>query len=432
MYRNLCKCYVFLAVFLSAAFVQADWSSPQAVSSVGQIAIAPQIATDPSGNIVAIWYSYDGSNYAVFAASQMAGGAWTSPVRLSAAGQDAYLPTLSVDELGNAVGIWFHYDGARYAIQASSLPLGGNWSASIDISSSGVDAYDPQVSTDSLGNAVAVWFQFDGSYYSVQSASLPRGGSWTSPATLSSVGVDGITPVIGVDGLGNAYAAWNEFDGVNYSIQFSSLPFRGSWTSATQLSIEGTNAYEPQITIDSSGDVAVGWYYDDGANYIVQVALQPFRGSWSAPFNLSGAGEDACTPILRTDSDGNITAVWQRYNGSNYIIQSAYLSFEGSWSSPQDLSPIGQDSYNPGIAVNSAGDSVAIWYVYDGSSYVVQAATRAAGADWNTAANLSNPSDNVDQPQAVIDLNGDVFVIWQDNTSWSIVEVEGTSLFVSL
>ncbi len=431
MYNKLRSNILFLITLLPLAAIQADWIPPQAVSAIGQIALAPQIATDPLGNTVAIWYAFDGVNYAVFSATQISGGAeWSLPVRLSEAGQDAYFPAISVDALGNAVGVWFHYNGSHYSIKAATLPLGGHWSSSSEISSYGADAYNPQVATDSLGNAVAVWFQFDGSQYSVQSAFLPHGGYWSTPANVSNFGVDATYPVVGIDGLGNAYAAWNQYDGTNYTIETASLPFRGSWSYPTTVSNTGSNAYNPQIAVNGPGDVVVSWYYYDGVNYIIQAAAQPFRGNWSTPANLSDNGENASAAAIGIDSSGNAIAVWQIYNGTNYIIQSAHLPFGGAWSSPENISTFGVDAYDPAIAVNSSGDAVAVWYAYDGTNYVVKGATRAAGTSWSLVIELSDACENADRPQVAIDAAGEVFVVWQDNANWAIVETEGNNLFV--
>lgn len=49
-------------------------------------------------------------------------------------------------------------------------------------------------------------------------------------------------------------------------------------------------------------------------------------GSWSTPVNLSASGANAQKPQISVDAAGNAIAVWQRDNGSNYIVQTSTLT----------------------------------------------------------------------------------------------------------
>lgn len=45
--------------------------------------------------------------------------------------------------------------------------------------------------------------------------------------------------------------------------------------------------------------------------------------SWSDASDLSAAGQDSSNPQIAVSSDGSKgNVVWDRYNGSNYVIQS--------------------------------------------------------------------------------------------------------------
>ena len=47
---------------------------------------------------------------------------------------------------------------------------------------------------------------------------------------------------------------------------------------------------------------------------------------WTAPKELSAAGQTSLEPQIAVDSSGVVTAVWERSDGSNYIVQASRFS----------------------------------------------------------------------------------------------------------
>ena len=50
------------------------------------------------------------------------------------------------------------------------------------------------------------------------------------------------------------------------------------------------------------------------------------HAAWSTPTNLSAAGQNALLPQVAVDAAGNAFAVWRRFDGARWIVQSARLS----------------------------------------------------------------------------------------------------------
>lgn len=77
------------------------------------------------------------------------------------------------------------------------------------------------------GFGVAIWQEVAGSAYSVQAATLPLNGSWSSPSVLdpaTQMAQTTFYPIVATYGVSYAYAAWQErvSSGVHI-IQASSL-----------------------------------------------------------------------------------------------------------------------------------------------------------------------------------------------------------------
>src|SRR6267154_1105351 len=62
------------------------------------------------------------------------------------------------------------------------------------------------------------------------------------------------------------------------------------------------------------------------------------EAGWLPPVDLSEPGEHAGSPHVVLDSEGNATAVWDRWNGAETMVESAYRPAGESWAAPADLS----------------------------------------------------------------------------------------------
>jgi hypothetical protein len=389
----------------------AGWTTPEGLSVAGGNATGPQVAVDSSGVVTAVWYRSNGSND-IIQASRFSGGSWQSPVDLSASGQNASGPQLAVDSSGVVTAVWYRYDGSNNPIIQASRFSGGSWSSPVNLSASGQNAYAPQVAVDSSGVVTAVWFRSNGSNTLIQ-ASRFSGGSWSSPVNLSASGQNAFYPHLAVDSSGVVTAVWYRSNGSNDIIQASRFS-GGSWSSSpVNLSASGQNAYFPQLAVDSSGVVTAVWYRSNGSNTVIQ-ASRFSGGSWSSsPVNLSASGQSAFYPHLAVDSSGVVTAVWYRSNGSNTVIQASRFS-GGSWSSsPVNLSAVGQNAHFPQLAVDSSGVVTAVWRRSNGSINITQA-SRFSDGSWQSPVDLSASGQSVfGEPQVAVDPSGVVTTVWQ-------------------
>jgi hypothetical protein len=104
-----------------------------------------------------VWSRNNGTNYIVQATSRPFGFAWTTPVDLSAPGQNAFQAVVAMDAKGNAIALWRRFNGTNDMVQTSSLPFGGIWSTPIDLSTPGQSSEQPQIAMTSSGYAVVDW-----------------------------------------------------------------------------------------------------------------------------------------------------------------------------------------------------------------------------------------------------------------------------------
>jgi hypothetical protein len=307
-----------------------SWSSAVDVSSSGGNSDSVEFSIDNSGSVVnsvAVWHRYNGSNFIIQSATLVPGDSWSMAANVSASGQDALIPEVVVDQSGNAVAIWSRFDGSDFIVNGASCLYGQSFGASTALSASGETAVAANVAIDGSGNALAAWSRFDGSNYIVQVATLPFGGAWSSPLDLSAAGGNAFAPMIAMNASGDAIAVWTRFDGTNYIAQVSSMPHAGSWSTATDLSASGFDVNNLAVTIDSGGNAVALWDETDGTQSAVKGASCTAGGSWTTPVVVSSSGAYAYGPVASIDSAGNATALWLEWNGSNYVTTAAQLAF---------------------------------------------------------------------------------------------------------
>lgn len=405
------KEFIFSCIVGSAAFqgsLGAVWSPPVTLSTSN--AAASQVAVNAAGDAIALWQRTDGSTYRIEASSLPFLGAWSMPATLSAVGQNAFVPQVGLDPNSNAVAVWLRYNGSNYVVQSSTAPFGGLWTVPLTVSAAGQNALEPQVAVDPSGNAVAVWTRVNGGFTIAQASTLAFGSnSWSAPVDLSAAGQNAQDAHVGVDAAGNAVAVWARFNGSNYIVQSSRLPFGGSWTLPVDLSQPGQDAILSQVAVDPAGDAIAVWARFNGTNEIIQAARLPFGGSWTAPVDLSLPGNDAQDPHLAIDKNGNAVAVWSRNNGTNNIVQAVYYTAGGSWSAPVDLSATGQNAYQAHVAFDGLGNAMAAW----NRNSIIQVSTLPVGWNWTIPVDISTSGLLSEAPHVAMNATGYAVVDWR-------------------
>ncbi len=136
-----------------------------------------------------------------------------------------------------------------------------------------------------------------------------------------------------------------------------------AWLPALDISAAAHFAQSPQVAVDPRGNVVAVWTRFNGTNYMVQAAVrQASSGAWQAPVDLSVAGQSAVGPQVALDPQGNAVVVWSRFSGTHEIIQSTVRpAASGVWQAPVDISVDGEDAASPQVALDPQGNAIAVW-----------------------------------------------------------------------
>lgn len=187
------------------------------------------------------------------------------------------------------------------------------------------------------------------------------------------------------------------------------------FTPPINLSGENNNAAEPQIDVDSQGNVNVVWLDNGGGTAAVFFCRSSDDGqTFSKPLNISNRpGSTAQTERLAVDFAGRIYVVWsENSSGARTILFSRSIDNGVSFSVPQIVS---QNSMGtaPAIAIDSVGGINLIWIdKSEGYRTVFFSQSVDHGATFSAPVPLSivGLSDGV--PQLTTGPTGDVYGVW--------------------
>ena len=166
-------------------------SSPVELSDSSHRAFEPELAVDPTGTAVAVWTYENGSNDVIQASTAGSGNSFSIPVELSEPAQNASNPELAINSEAAVAVVWQRSDGSNEIAQASTGSPGGSFSSPVNLSAPGQDALFPRVAIDGAGDATTVWKRSNGTSEVVQAAGYDADAPQLHDLSIPSSGMAG-------------------------------------------------------------------------------------------------------------------------------------------------------------------------------------------------------------------------------------------------
>lgn len=388
----------------------------------------PSIAADGGGNAFAAWSQMSGTRSDMYAARYTSGSGWNTPELIETNNSgSASLPHIAASSNGSAVAVWLHFDGARFAVWANRHAPGAGWGIAEPIEANGPgDARAARVALDGQGNAIAVWQQYAGTRSNIWANRYVPGSGWGTAVLIETSDRDGFNPEIAVHAGGDAVVVWHQSGGGQYDIWANRYVAGTGWSSAQLLETDDrADAQFPDVAVDSAGNAIAVWQQSDGARHSIWASRLGTGGTWSVPALLEDQDlGPAERPRIAFDGSGNAIAVWHQVEGSlTSIWANRYVAGTGWASATLIESDIAGSAQFPQIAVDSAGNAVAVWEHAQGARVNIWANRYRAGSGWADATmiEISNSGDAF-APQVAITTDGAALAIWEhgDGTRYDI------------
>ena len=361
------------------------WNLPATdLSASGRDANTPQVAVAPDGATTVVWSRFDGSNYVIQARTRAAGTSTYETVEnLSAAGEDTN-PQVAVAPDGATTVVWRRFNGSNYVIQARTRPAGSNtYGATQDLSATGQDAWSPRVSVAADGATTVVWRRFDGSNYIIQARTRAAGTStYETVENLSAAGQRAGSPGVAVAADGTTTVVWSRSNGSHDVTQTRTRPAGSNTFAAVQdLSAAGQDSGSPQVAVAPNGTTAVVWQQFDlaTARRVVAAAARPAGASSFGAVHDVSQGSPEANPRVAVAPDGAITVVaeWEDGNGSHIVQTATRAAGASDFGAVQNLSMDPAVPSSSKVAVAPDGATTAVWMGFDGANLIIRAASSA-------------------------------------------------------
>ena len=387
-------------------------------------AFEPQIAMDPNGNAIAVWYQDDGVEYSIWANRyDVATGSWGKAVLLELNSGSAVEAQIAVDRGGNGIAVWSQWDGARNNIWANRYEAAtDSWGKAQLIEKSAADAGAPRIAIDPdahEGNAIVVWQEHDGTRHNIWANRYNAAiASWDKAQVIEKNSEEAGGPQIAMDHDGSAIAVW--FQKGAWANRYDAAA--DSWGNAKLISNNIGCALYPQIAMDPGGNAIAVWRQNDGRRENVWASRYSVVTGWGkAGLIETNDTGNVANPQVAMDHGGNAIAVWAQHDGTmNNIWANRYAESAGSWGKAEliELNNSGEGVV-PQIAMDPYGNAIAIWMQHDGTRYDIWVNNyfSEAGA-WHKPERIEFETGEAWEPQIAMDhfsSHGRATAVWRQS-----------------
>jgi hypothetical protein len=397
-------------------------------------AYLPRIASDGRGNALAVWSQSESDVQltSVWANRYVAGVGWGTPTLIETDNENStYQPQIAFDSNGNAMTVWIQSGITSVNIWANRYVAGSGWGEAElieNIPSRSVGSL--QLAMSSSGHGLAVWSQAGTDLSDIRAKRYTLGTGWGAASTIETNNIsDAYNPQIAMDSSGNGVAVWSQTvwsQGVGRQHIWANRYTSGKgWGTATL--VENNNldfASNPKIAVDNNGNALAVWA--QARNTASGISIWSNRYTAGAGWGTAVLIETNNTgnsnnPQIAMDSSGNALVIWE--HTSDGIRVNRYTSGIGWGTVTAITKNLANLSFEPQIGMDASGNAMAIWKQSLGTFYSIWASRYIKGVGWSKAAAItSNGAGEAASPQVAVDDSGNVLAVWSefDGTSSNI------------
>lgn len=265
---------------------------------------------------------------------------------------------------------------------------------------------------------------------SATSLTFTTAGVWSTPVLIEHDDVtSALRPRLAIDDAGNALAVWDQSNGT--ASQIHANRYANGWGTAAVIGPGAGSpplgAFIPSAAFDGAGNAIVAWHQNDppGAptgSFNVWWTRSTSGGAFASPAQLSN-GESAGPVQIAVNAAGDAVAVWWQLDpvmtGSVAHVWSTSFTPGGGWTAPQRIvSKVDTASTKVQVAIDAAGNALAVWMQPDvvgtGARLDIWATRYVAGGGWEAPQLIeTDNAGNATDPQLAMEPNGNAFAVWQ-------------------
>lgn len=286
-----------------------------------------RIAYDLNDNAIVVWKHFDGSFNSVMANWYLVDKGWQKEALIETTAGNINNPLIEFDASGNAMATWVVLSAGIWRVQANYYDHLLGWQGEDVIESVAKGALRGDVAFDHLGNAMVVMNIGVGVNVSnIYANRYVPGKGWDgeTPIEQDDTG-NAFAPKIAFDKKGNAVAVWYQNDGSRDNIVSNRYDVDSGWQSVELVETDNTGmARSPDIAFDGAGDFVAVWRQQDSANISAMANKYVTGTGWQTPEFLENSDTEYVNiaPLIAMNATGRAVAVWESIEAGKYHINS--------------------------------------------------------------------------------------------------------------
>lgn len=264
--------------------------------------------------------------------------------------------------------------------------------------------------------------------FSLASGPLPAANpsdlGWQPPAALESQTTSNANLAgIALSSSGTGMIVWQRGGARNVLMATHFIPNGGgdggtNWQVPQVISNSHNDigySYHGAVAMDASGDaMAVYYSWNDSHGYAIYATLYKAGVGWQAPVAIDQGYDYAYAPVVAMNSVGDAVVVWQLWNGAYYSLAANRYTPGTGWGTAQSIEPTANNTYGQDVAIDGAGNAIASWYEVDGGTLHVYGARFSTSGGWLAPLLLETTTNYAFQPAVAMDAAGNGFVAWTE------------------
>jgi len=348
-----------------------------------------------------------------------AGAQWTAPKRLTWTSGSSENPELAVDIYGYVHVVWWDATPGHYEIYyAKSSDGGSNWTSARRLTWTGGSSI-PDVAVDSLGQVHVVWVGGTSENAEIFYKKSPDGGeTWTANKRLTWTSGQSLMPAIAVSAFDVLHVAWSDNTSLNYEIYFRKSTDGGtSWMANKRLTWTEDSSYIGDMVVDSAGNPHIIW--EDLSPYEIFHKMGINEGlTWATSQRLTWNSGGSGWPSVAAESAGHIHVVWEDLTpGNSEIFYKRSPNLGLSWAAHQRLTWNSSQSRYPAVAADSDGNVHVVWQDDTSGDFEIYCRKSSdGGSSWAASQRLTWTPGWSQNPAIAADPSGNLHLVWHDST----------------
>lgn len=283
--------------------------------------------------------------------------------------------------------------------------------------------YQRSIACDPQGNVHVVWLDQRSVPYQLWYRRFDRSaGLWRPETVLTNRSANCQAPAIAADGQGNLHVLWH-LEAYPYGIWYKRFEAGASaWhpDSLFETATAQQVKYFPSVACrPGSREVHVVWYGspDTGGSYQVFHRQYKPDSGWRRAVQLSNAATDHDQTSIAVDSAGNLIAVWcclEPATGYRQVFCRHRVA--GVWQAIELVSDIPNrvTQYAPGVAAGSGGVWHFVWHGRTSQEFTQRIRYRSLSpSGWSNIVVVSNLPNQQQESPSICSRAGRCHVVWR-------------------